>query len=811
MPEFIEQIDIEDEMRSSYLDYAMSVIVGRALPDVRDGLKPVHRRVLYAMHEQNNFFNRPYKKSARIVGDVIGKYHPHGDAAVYDTIVRLAQDFSMRYTLVDGQGNFGSVDGDSPAAMRYTEVRMSKIAQELLRDLEKDTVQFNPNYDESLQEPNLLPASIPNLLINGSSGIAVGMATNIPPHNLNEIVTATIHMIENLDCTVEDLMEIVPGPDFPTRGIIMGSAGIRSAYRYGRGTVKMRARVDIESFGKDGERTALIVKEFPYQVNKARVVEKIAELVREKRIEGISDLRDESDREGIRVVIELKRGTVANVVLNSLYKFTQLQETFGMNLLGLIDNQPRVLNLKEILRHFIQFRKEVVTRRTEFDLRKAREKEHIFEGFKIAVDNLDDVVKLIRGSKDPIVAREALVQTFGLSDLQGKAILEMRLQRLTGLERQKIIDDLAETRKNIAELENILAKEPVKLKIIKEELQEVKNNYGDERRTEIQDTGEADISIEDMIADEDMVVTYSRSGYIKRDNLENYRAQRRGGKGVKGISLREEDVVQELLIASTLTDLLIFTNIGRVHWMKVYKIPEASRTAKGKPIVNLLNLKEGERPASILSVPAFEEGTSVISFTRNGIVKKTDLKAYSRPRQGGIIGLTVDSGDQVIAVRLSDGTKDILLATEKGMAIRFKDEEIRSMGRTARGVIGIRLKEGDQVIGAEIVEPGKTILSVSERGLGKRTPVDDYPLQGRGGFGVITLKSGEKTGSLVGVRQVTESDEILVISSDGKIIRMNTTEISLIGRNTQGVRVVHLSEEDRLVSFEKLVEPEQDD
>tara|TARA_B100000686_G_scaffold318162_1_gene367577 strand:- start:2234 stop:3955 length:1722 start_codon:yes stop_codon:yes gene_type:complete len=573
----------------------------------------------------------------------------------------------------------------------------------------------------------------------------------------------------------------------------------------------MRARVDIESFGKDGERTALIVKEFPYQVNKARVVEKIAELVREKRIEGISDLRDESDREGIRVVIELKRGTVANVVLNSLYKFTQLQETFGMNLLGLIDNQPRVLNLKEILRHFIQFRKEVVTRRTEFDLRKAREKEHIFEGFKIAVDNLDDVVKLIRGSKDPIVAREALVQTFGLSDLQGKAILEMRLQRLTGLERQKIIDDLAETRKNIAELENILAKEPVKLKIIKEELQEVKNNYGDERRTEIQDTGEADISIEDMIADEDMVVTYSRSGYIKRDNLENYRAQRRGGKGVKGISLREEDVVQELLIASTLTDLLIFTNIGRVHWMKVYKIPEASRTAKGKPIVNLLNLKEGERPASILSVPAFEEGTSVISFTRNGIVKKTDLKAYSRPRQGGIIGLTVDSGDQVIAVRLSDGTKDILLATEKGMAIRFKDEEIRSMGRTARGVIGIRLKEGDQVIGAEIVEPGKTILSVSERGLGKRTPVDDYPLQGRGGFGVITLKSGEKTGSLVGVRQVTESDEILVISSDGKIIRMNTTEISLIGRNTQGVRVVHLSEEDRLVSFEKLVEPEQDD
>ena len=811
MPEHIEQIDIEDEMRSSYLDYAMSVIVGRALPDVRDGLKPVHRRVLYAMHEQGNFFNRPYKKSARIVGDVIGKYHPHGDAAVYDTIVRLAQDFSMRYMLVDGQGNFGSIDGDSPAAMRYTEVRMAEITQELLRDLEKETVQFSPNYDESMQEPALLPASIPNLLINGSSGIAVGMATNIPPHNLSEVLNAVIHMIENPDCSIEELIQIVPGPDFPTRGIIMGSGGIRSAYRSGRGTVKMRARADIETFGKDDDREAVVIKEFPYQVNKARVVEKIADLVREKRIEGISDLRDESDREGIRVVIELKRGTIANVVLNSLYKFTQLQETFGINLLGLIDNQPRVLNLKEILRCFIQFRKEIVTRRTEFDRRKAREKEHVLEGLKIAVNNLDEVVNLIRESDNPLAAKEGLMINFSLSEIQAKAILEMRLQRLTGLERQKIVHDLEETRKEIADYENILANEFIKLKIIKGELNEIKDKYGDDRRTEIQDTGEADIGIEDMIANEDMVVTYSRSGYIKRDNLENYRAQRRGGKGVKGISLKEEDVVQELLIASTLTDLLIFTNIGKVHWMKVYQIPEASRTAKGKPIVNLLNLQEEERLASILSVPSFDEGMNIISFTRNGIVKKTDLKAYSRPRQGGIIGLKIDSGDQVIAVRLSDSSKDILLATQNGMAIRFKEDEVRSMGRTARGVIGIRLRKGDSVIGAEIVEQRKTILSVSERGLGKRTPVEDYPVQGRGGFGVITLKASEKTGSLVGIRQVTESDEVLVISSDGKIIRMNTAEISVFGRNTQGVRVVHLAEEDRLVSFEKLVEPGQDD
>ena len=805
MPELIEQVDIEDEMRSSYLDYAMSVIVGRALPDVRDGLKPVHRRVLFAMQEQSNFFNRPYKKSARIVGDVIGKYHPHGEVAVYDTIVRLAQNFSMRYPLVDGQGNFGSIDGDSPAAMRYTEVRMSEITQELMRDLEKETVQFAPNYDDSLQEPSLLPASIPNLLVNGASGIAVGMATNIPPHNLSEIIEAVIYLIENPNSTIEDLMDIVPGPDFPTKGIIMGSAGIRSAYRTGRGAIKVRARVDIETFGKD-DREAIVIKEFPYQVNKARVVEKIAELVREKRIEGISDLRDESDRDGIRVVIELKRGTLSSILLNSLYKYTQIQETFGIIMLGLINNQPKILNLKEVLSYFISFRKEVVTRRTEFDLRKAREREHILEGLKIAVDNLDEVVRLIRTAEDPTAAKNQLMQTFDLSETQAKAILDMRLQRLTGLERQKILNELLETQKQIAELENILAYEPVKLNIIKGELKEINKKYGDERRTEIQETGDADISIEDMIADEDMVVTYSRSGYIKRDNLDHYRSQRRGGKGVRGFNLREEDVVQELLIASNLSDLLIFTTIGKVHWLKVYQIPEVRRTAKGKPIVNLLNLQEGERIASILSVKKFEEGQFIVAFTQNGIVKKTDLKAYSRPRQGGIIGLTIDSGDKVITAQISDGNKDILLATKNGMAIRFEEKEVRSIGRTGRGVIGIRLKRNDKVVGAEIVETGKTVLAVTERGLGKRTPVEEYPVQGRGGTGVITLKSNEKTGALVGIRQVTEKEDLLIISSDGKIIRMNSGEISIIGRNTQGVRLVGLADEDRVVSFEKLVE-----
>ncbi|MFQ5673889.1 MAG: DNA gyrase subunit A [Nitrospinales bacterium] len=805
MPDTVEQINIEDEMKNSYLDYAMSVIVGRALPDARDGLKPVHRRVLFAMSEQGNTFDKPYKKSARIVGDVIGKYHPHGDQAAYDTIVRMAQDFSLRYPLVDGQGNFGSIDGDSAAAMRYTEIRMAEIAVELLRDLEKETVEFKPNYDESLEEPSLLPAGIPNLLVNGASGIAVGMATNIPPHNLKEVITAIIHMIKNPDCSVEDLIRIIPGPDFPTRGLIMGAGGIHSAYRTGRGIIKVRARVEIETREKD-DRSTIIVKEMPYQVNKARVVEKIAALVREKRIDGISDLRDESDREGIRIVIELKRGVIPEVVLNNLYKHTQLQETFGIIMLALVNNQPRVLNLKDVLHHFILFRKEVVTRRTEFDLRKAREREHVYEGLKIAVDNLDEIVALIRAAADPAAAREDLMARFALSEIQARAILDMRLQRLTGLERRKIVQELESIRQLIGELLNILAHDKVKLEIIVDELTAIKEKYGDERRTEIVGNSEADIHMEDMIADDEMVVTYSRGGYIKRDSLENYRAQRRGGKGVKGMNVKEEDVVQELLIASNLSDLLIFTNVGKVHWLKVYRIPEASRTAKGRPIVNFINFREGEKIAGILLVKKFEDDKFIIAITQNGIVKKTSLAAYSRPRQGGIIGLTIDDDDRLIGVKLSDGNKDIFLVTRNGMSIRFQEKEIRAIGRTGRGVIGIRLREGDQVVGGEVVEPGVTVLTVTEKGYGKRTDIKEYPIQGRGGCGVFTIRCNEKIGRVVGIRPVTSNDEILIVSSDGKIIRMNTNEISVIGRNTQGVRLVRLNEDDRVVSFERLVE-----
>ena len=674
MPETIDQINIDDEMKSSYLDYAMSVIIGRALPDVRDGLKPVHRRALFAMHETGNVSNKPYKKSARIVGDVMGKYHPHGDQAIYDTIVRMAQEFSLRYPLVDGQGNFGSIDGDSAAAMRYTEIRMEEITAELLRDLEKDTVQFIPNYDDSLEEPSVLPASFPNLLVNGSSGIAVGMATNIPPHNLSEVIDSAIYVIENPDCSVEDLIEIVPGPDFPTRGVILGRNGIRSAYRTGRGIIRVRGRAEIEPMEK-GDRERIIINELPYQVNKAKLVEKIAELVRDKRLEGISDLRDESDRDGIRVVVELKKGVMGQVVLNSIYKNTQLQDTFGVILLALVNQQPRILNLKEFLHYFILFRKEVVTRRTEFDLKKAREKEHILEGLATALDNLDAVVQLIRNAEDPATARDGLMTEFGLSEIQAKAILEMRLQRLTGLERQKIIEDLEETRNRIKELLNILAHEEVKLNIIKEELTEIRNKYSNERRTEIVDTDEGDIDIEDLIADEDVVVVYTRSGYIKRQTVDNYRAQRRGGKGIRGMNLKEEDVVEKLFIASTLSHLLVFTSTGKIHWLRVFSIPDVSRIAKGKSIANLLRLQPGESIASILSVREFEEDKFVMIATERGIVKKTSLMAYSKPRQGGIIGLTIDEGDRVIGAELCDGESDILLATAKGFSIRFSENQ----------------------------------------------------------------------------------------------------------------------------------------
>lgn len=805
MPETIEPINIDDEMKNSYLDYAMSVIIGRALPDIRDGLKPVHRRALYAMHETGNVWNKPYKKSARIVGDVMGKYHPHGDQAIYDTIVRLAQEFSQRHPLVDGQGNFGSIDGDSAAAMRYTEIRMEEITSELLRDLEKDTVQFTPNYDDSLKEPSVLPASFPQLLVNGSSGIAVGMATNIPPHNLGEVIDSAVHVIENPDCTVEDLFALMPGPDFPTRGIIQGRSGIWSAYKTGRGIIRVRGRAEIETMEK-GDRERIIINELPYQVNKARMVEKIAELVRDKRIEGISDLRDESDRDGIRVVVELKKGVMGQVILNSLYKNTQLQDTFGVILLALVNQQPKVLNLKEFLRHFVLFRKEVVTRRTEFDLRKAREKEHILEGMATALDNLDAVVQLIRDASDPATARDGLMTEFGLSEIQAKAILEMRLQRLTGLERQKIIEDLEETRKRIKELQNVLAHETVKLEIIKEELLEIKSKYGNERRTEIAETDEGDIDMEDLIADEDAVVVYTRSGYIKRQTVDNYRAQRRGGKGIRGMNLKEEDVVEKLFIASTLSHLLIFTSIGKIHALRVYSIPEVSRIAKGKSIANLLRLQPGESIASILSLREFEEDKFVMVATERGIVKKTSLMAYRKPRQGGIIGLTIDDGDRVIAAELCDGKSDILLATERGFSIRFNEEEVRPIGRTGRGVRGIRIKDGDRVVGAEIVQPGTKLLTVTSNGYGKRTSMEEYPQQGRGGLGVMTIRCNEKIGSVVGVQQVDEEDQLLVITSDGNIVRMRVNEISVIGRNTQGVRLVGTGEGNEVVSIEKLVE-----
>ena len=805
MPETIDPISINEEMRTSYLDYAMSVIIGRALPDIRDGLKPVHRRILYAMQVVSNAHNKPYKKSARIVGDVIGKYHPHGDTAVYDTIVRMAQSFSQRYPVVDGQGNFGSIDGDSAAAMRYTEIRMSEITQELLHDLEKDTVRFDPNYDESLTEPSVLPSSFPHLLANGASGIAVGMATNIPPHNLKEIIDATIHLISNPECAIQELMGFVPGPDFPTSGIINGTSGIRSAYLKGRGIVKVRGRVNIEAMEK-GDRERIVIQELPYQVNKARLVEKIAELVREKRLEGISDLRDESDREGIRVVLELKKGTIAQVVLNTLYKNTQLQDTFGIIMLALVNQQPKILNLKEMLHHFIMFRKEVVTRRTEFDLKKAQEKEHVYLGLKIAIDNMDAVVALIRASSDPAEALSGLVENFSLTETQGKAILEMRLQRLTGLERQKIVDELKAIIKLIKELKNILANDEVKLQIIRAELTEIRKKYGDDRRTEIIPSEIDDIDVEDMIADEDVVVSYSRGGYIKRQSIDNYRSQRRGGKGIKGMKVNEEDVVENIFIASTLDSLMVFTSLGKVHWLKVYTIPDVLRTSKGKSIANLLPLKSDESIAGILSVKKFEEGKNVLLVTEKGVVKKTSLMAYSKPRQGGIIGLTVDEDDRVIAAGITDGSQDILMVTKNGFSIRFSEEEVRSIGRTGRGVRGIRLKEDDLVAGACVVQPETAILTVTDKGYGKRTKLDEYPVQGRGGMGVITIKCNEKIGLVIGVEQVIENDEILVITTDGNIVRMRVNEISVIGRNTQGVRVVSLKDDNRVVCVEKLME-----
>jgi DNA gyrase subunit A len=802
-------VNIEDEVRQSYMDYAMSVIIGRALPDARDGLKPVHHRVLYAMYDLGNDWNRPYKKSARIVGDVIGKYHPHGDIAVYDTIVRLAQDFSMRYPLVDGQGNFGSVDGDPPAAMRYTEVRMARIAAELLADIDKETVDFVPNYDDTLREPVVLPARIPNLLINGSSGIAVGMATNIPPHNLGEIVDALIALIQNPALSVDDLMQYVPGPDFPTAGFIHGKSAIRDAYTTGKGILQLRARAVTETDKRTG-RVAIIVNEIPYQVNKAKLIERIAELVNEKKVDGVSDLRDESDRDGMRIVIELKKDANTEIVLNQLYKLTPMQESFGVIMLAIVDNRPKLLTLKDALQVFIAHRKEVVTRRTVFELRKAEERLHILEGLKIALEHLDAAIALIRAAKDPATAKTGLVQQFQLSEVQAQAILDMRLQRLTNLEREKILEEHAETVRQIARYREILADEREVYKIIVEELGEVKKLHADDRRTEIVDET-TEISIEDMIADEDMVVTISHEGYSKRNPVTLYRAQRRGGRGKIGATTKEEDFVEHLFIASAHSYILFFTTSGKVYWIKVHELPQAGRAARGKAIVNLLHLGPDEKISAFLPVREFQEGRYVVFATKQGTVKKTDLMAYANPRRAGIIAISLDPGDEVIGVRLTDGQQELILSTRDGQAIRFKEADVRPMGRGAGGVRGITLDDGDSVVGLDFVSPGATLLAVAERGYGKRTEMDEYRLTRRGGKGIITMKTTEKTGLVVGVRMVTDDDDIMLVTDGGKVIRTPVKGISVIGRNTQGVRLIELAEGEKVVGFARLAEKEEDE
>ena len=800
MNESLQQIPVNiiDEMRKSYLDYAMSVIIGRALPDVRDGLKPVHRRVLYAMYDLGNTYNKAYKKSARIVGDVIGKYHPHGDSAVYDTIVRLAQDFSIRYPLVDGQGNFGSVDGDNAAAMRYTEIRMARLTNELLADIDKETVNFVPNYDDSLSEPLVLPARFPNLLINGSSGIAVGMATNIPPHNLSEIINATILLIQNPDASLDQVMELVPGPDFPTAGFIYGRDGIRTAYENGRGIIILRARAAIEKMGRDRE--AIVVTEIPYQVNKAKLIERIAELVRDKRIEGISDLRDESDRQGMRIVIELKKDEPAQVILNNLYKMTPMQSSFGIILLAIVQNQPKVLNLREALFCFIEHRKEVVRRRTIFELGKAEARAHILEGLRRALEILDQVIALIRASKEPAIAKEGLMTQFQFSAVQAQSILEMRLQRLTGLEREKIIAEYEEILKVIARLREILGSEKVLEGVVVEELKEVQQAYGDSRRTEIVDE-EVEIKLEDLIADEDVVITVTHSGYIKRTPASLYHPQGRGGKGRIGMTTRDEDFIDHVFIASTHSYLLVFTNRGQVYWLKVYEIPDVGTAGKGKAIVNLVNLGKDEKIADIIAVKGFDTGEYVVMATRNGIVKKTALADYSNPRSSGIIAISVPEDDELIGCQLTDGAYDVLLATRMGKAIRFSEKNVREMGRTARGVIGIRLAGEDKVVAMSAFKGPGTFLTVTERGFGKRTDVEEYPCQNRGGSGVINIKVGQKNGKVVNTCHVQEDTSVMLITANGKLIQLHTEDI----RNTQaraavGVKCIDIEEGDYVAS-----------
>jgi DNA gyrase subunit A len=802
-------IAIEDEMRQSFMDYAMSVIIARALPDARDGLKPVHRRALYAMYDLNNDWNRPYKKSARIVGDVIGKYHPHGDTAVYDTIVRMAQDFSLRYPLVDGQGNFGSVDGDPPAAMRYTEVRMARIASEMLADIDKETVDFAPNYDDTMREPVVLPARIPNLLINGSSGIAVGMATNIPPHNLGEVVAALIALLENPALTVDELMGHIPGPDFPTAGFLHGRAAIREAYATGRGVLQMRARTEIEDGGERG-RTKIIVRELPYQVNKARLIERIAEMVNEKRLEGIADLRDESDRDGMRVVIELKRDAVPEIVQNQLFKLSQLQESFGVNMLAIVGGRPKLLTLREALRVFIDHRKDVVTRRTIYDLRKAQERLHILEGLKIAIENLDAVIALIRTAPDPPTARAGLMSQFGLSEQQAQAILDMRLQRLTNMERDKIIEEHGDVLKLIARYQEILADEREVERIIVTELREMREQYADARRTEIVDDS-TDLRIEDLIAEEDMVVTVSHEGYIKRNPVAEYRAQRRGGRGKIGATTKEEDFIEHLFIASTHAYLLVFTTSGKLYWIKVHELPQASRAARGKAIINLLNLQASEKVSAFLTVREFQPGCYVLFATKQGAVKKTALDEYANPRPSGIIAIKLNAGDEVIGVRLTDGEREVILSTAAGQAIRFREADVRPMGRNAAGVRGIQLDGDDAVVAVDVVTPDTTLLAVAEKGYGKRTALDEYRLTGRGGKGIITMNVTDRVGRVIGVRMVRDDDHVMLITDGGKVIRMPVHDISVIGRNTQGVRLIDVSEGEKVVGLACVAEQVDED
>ncbi len=809
--ERLGHIAIEDEMKSSYLDYAMSVIVGRALPDVRDGLKPVHRRILYGMNEMGLASNRAYRKSAKIVGEIMGNYHPHGDTAIYDTLVRMAQDFNMRYPLVDGQGNYGSMDGDSPAAMRYTEARMTKLAEDLLADIDKDTVDFGPNYDESRKEPLVLPTKVPNLLINGAGGIAVGYATNIPTHNLGEVIDGLLLLLENQDVTIAQLMQKIQGPDFPTAGFIYGKSGIKAAYETGRGLLKLRAKVVVETDERT-DRERLIVTEVPYQVNKAKLIEKIAELIQDDRLKGISDLRDESsDREGVRVVIELKRNEIPLIVLNNLYKHTQLETTFGVIMLALVNNRPEVLNLKQILHHFLEHRREVVVRRTAFELRKAEERAHILEGLKIALDHLDAVIALIRASQSPDEARAGLMRQFSLSQIQATAILDMRLQRLTQLERTKLVEEYQEVLKQIEYLKSVLASEALVRSIIKDELTQIRDEYKDDRRTQIVKE-EAEINIEDLIAEEEVVVTISHSGYIKRNAASLYRAQRRGGKGKIGMGIKDEDFVVNLFTASTHDTLLFFTDAGKVYWLKVHEIPEASRAAKGKALVNLLALAGGEKVTATLPVKEYREDRFIIMATKKGLIKKTDLTAYSNPRQGGIIALGLESGDKLIGVQLTDGHREILLGTKQGITIRFKEEEVRPMGRMAYGVKGITLEEGNDVIGMETITPDSTtaILTVTEGGYGKRTRVGEYRIQGRGGKGIISVKTNERNGPAVGFLQVRDDDEIMLMAAQGKVLRCKVDDIREIGRNTQGVRILDLDgDEDRVVAVARLAEPSE--